>query len=104
MIHEIRGYTVFLVECSDKSYFSGMCENLDQKLRDIHALREPYFARYRDLIPVKVVFREDHIPFREAYAKHTYLRYMTRRYRDKLVKTQTWPLGKKIRKYLKNKD
>lgn len=95
---QIKGYTVFLVKCSDESYYSGMCENMDKKLSEINNRFEPYFMAHPELVPVTVAFREDNIPFKQAYAKHRYLRTLTKRHRDKLVKTGQWPAGAGLKK------
>lgn len=97
---QIKGYTVFLVKCVDGSYYSGMCKDLKQKLSEINHCFEPYFMAHPDLVPVTVVFHEDKIPFRMAYAKHRYLRSLTRRHRDKLVRMGQWPVGGKLKEIL----
>lgn len=96
----IKGYTVFIVECADGSYYTGFCEDLKKRLKEINTCNVAYFLTKPQLVPVKVVFREDHLPFREAYTKHVYLRSLTRRHRIKLIETKKWPLGKMIRKFL----
>lgn len=96
----IKGYSVFLVRCSDGSFYSGMCTDLRVKLIRINARLETYFKSRPSLVPVTLVFNEDHIPFKEAFLKHKYLRSLTRRLRDRLIKTGSWPLGKNIREFL----
>ncbi len=97
---KVKGYTVFLVQCADGSYYSGMCPDMNKKLREINSRLESYFINRLDLVPVKVVFREDHVPFKEAFVKHKYLRSMTKRHRDRMVRTGKWPLGKDLRKFM----
>jgi predicted GIY-YIG superfamily endonuclease len=98
---KVKGYRVFLVVCADGSYYSDWCQDLNKKIKEINARLETYFKKHPDRVPVKVAFHEDHIPFKEAYIKHKYLRSMTRRHRSRLIKTQAWPLGKMIREFLK---
>lgn len=95
---QIKGYTVFLVRCADGSYYSGMCEDMDRKLSEINNRFEPYFMAHPELVPVTLVFREDQIPFKLAYAKHRYLRSLTKRLREKLIKTGQWPAGPRLKK------
>ena len=97
---KIKGYIVFIVCCADGSYFSGMCENLNEKLKEINAGKGYYFSTHPERLPVSVIFKEENLIFREAYVKHRYLRSMTRRYRDRLIKTGKWPLGKDLRKFI----
>jgi len=94
---QIKGWTVFIVQCVGGGYYSGFCEDIKKRLKEINACNVPYFKRYSHLVPVKVVFQEDHLPFRDAYAKHLCLRKMTKRHREKLIITKKWPLGKRLR-------
>ena len=100
MALQIEGYTVFLVKCADGSYYSGMCKNLDKKVVEINNRLEGYFMSRPQLVPVTVVFQDDQVPFLEAYAKHRHLRSMTKRHRERLIKTSKWPKSKGIGKYL----
>ena len=62
-----------------------------------------YFNGHPERLPVKIKFREDHVPFDEAFAKHRYLKSLNRRHREKIIRTQSWMLGKILRKFLNNK-
>lgn len=94
---QIKGYTVFIVQCADGSYYSGLCDNMQKRLKEINSCDVSYFMSKPELVPVQVVFREDQLPFRVAYEKHRCLRKMTRRDRIKLIQTKRWPLGKRKR-------
>jgi len=97
---KVVGYSVFLVKCADGSYYSGMCVNLKNKINEINARLESYFKSRPELVPVKLAFHEDHIPFKEAFVKHKYLRSLTKRHRDRLITTGRWPLGKDLREFM----
>jgi predicted GIY-YIG superfamily endonuclease len=94
---QIEGYNVFIVECANGSYYSDMCKNLDKKIAEMNNQFTTYFIGKPHLVPVKVVFCEKHIPFREAYVKHRYLRTLTKRHRSRLIDTGKWPGGKKLK-------
>jgi predicted GIY-YIG superfamily endonuclease len=96
---KIKGYTVFIVECADESYYSGMCLNLEKEIKSINRRLIPHFKGHPKKVPVKVVFHEDHIPFKEAFVKHIYLRSLTRRHRIKLIQTGEWPRGRMLREF-----
>ncbi len=100
---KIRGYTVFIVQCADGSYFSGMCRELKSRLNEINKEMKggSYFTAHPERLPVKPVFSENNLIFKEAYFKTRYLRTLTRRYRERLIKTGRWPLGKMLRTLLK---
>ena len=95
----IKGYTVYIVECADGSYYSGMCYNLEKEIKNVNRRNVPYFKGRPKKLPVKVVFHEDHVPFKEAYVKHIYLRTLTRRHRIKLIQTKEWPRGRMLREF-----
>ena len=97
---KIEGYTVYLVKCADGSYYSGMCVNMKKELIEINNRMWGYFKSRPDRVPVTVVFREDHVPFKEAYVKHKYLRSMTRRSRELFLRKGRWPLGKILREFV----
>lgn len=101
---EFKGYTVFLIECADGTYYSGMCRDLKKKMAQLSLQRGRIFMKFPERYPLKVVFREEHLPFREAFFKHKYLREMTRRLRKKLIEEKKWPLGNTLRKYLLHAD
>lgn len=100
---QIKGYTIFLAECADGSFYSGMCRDLDKRLKDINNKKvASYFSSRPQCLPIKIVFKEDHVIFKEAFVKHKYLRSLTKRYRDKMVKDGKWPLGKELRQFMRD--
>lgn len=87
------GYVVYLLLCSDNSTFCGMSKDFKRDIAQIRiGVLHSRFLRKR--MPVRVVFKEERLPFKEARAKYKYLRYMNRRCRDKLIKNQQWYFGK----------
>ena len=86
------GWSVYIVECKDKSYFAGMTRNLKKELARINVLKKGrYFnASHPERVPVTVVFEEKNVPFREAYAKFSYLKGLNRVQREKLIRTKKW--------------
>jgi len=99
---KVVGYSVFLVKCADGSYYSGMCSDLNKKVKEINYRLEPYFMSRPTLVPVTLAFHEDHIPFKEAFVKHKYLRALTKKQRDRIIRLKKWPLGKELRKFIEN--
>ena len=98
------GWTVFFVECADGTYFSGLCRNLRKKLWEIDNRQGLYFSKHPERLPVKVVFKEVQLPFREAYAKYKYMKEMNRKLKKKLIGTGQWPLGGPLKRYLIEKS
>jgi predicted GIY-YIG superfamily endonuclease len=94
----------YLLECADGSYYSGMCVSLNKEIIEINNRLVSFFKSRPDLVPVTVIFHEDHIPFREAYVKHKYLRFMNKHARDRLLRKNAWPASREFKKFLeKNK-
>ena len=95
-------YTFFIIECADGTYFSQMTGNFDKAIRRINARKGYYFSTHPERFPFRVVFREDGLPFREAWAKQSYIRTMRSPYRRKIVQEQKWVIGGAWRDYIVN--
>lgn len=86
-------WIIYLVECQDGTYFGGMTKNLAKDIHLINNYRKgKYFSCNPERVPVKLIYKE-HVPFKEANAKFTYLKKMNHRLREKLVTTNRWPYG-----------
>lgn len=95
------GWIIFIVECTDGTLYTGMARNLEKELIEINVLRKGiYFSRHPERLPVKVVFKEINVPFKEAYAKFCYMRKIPRHMRKKLISTKRWPMGGHWKKYI----
>ena len=84
------GWSVFLLECADGTYYGGMTRDMIKEMSKINVLRKGYFKRYVGKVPAKIVFEDSNLPFREAFSKHSYLMEMNRRQRKKLIETKRW--------------
>jgi predicted GIY-YIG superfamily endonuclease len=90
------------VECADGTYSTGFCSNLKKKLSSINIFQEGYyFSGHPERVPVKVVFKETGLPFKEAFSKSRYLKNMVRAQKIKLIETGKWPIGWAYLEYLK---
>lgn len=95
------GWTVFILECADKSYFAGMTRNIKRTIADINVMHTGiYFSKHPERLPVKQAFSETRLNFREALAKSQYMKQMNRKLRTKLIKTGKWPVGGPLLKYI----
>jgi putative endonuclease len=95
------GWILYIVECADKTLFTGMTRDLTKALVEINVLKKRrYFNGHPERIPVKVVFQENNVPFREAYSKFSYLRKMNRYLKNKLIRTKKWPVGGPWKEYM----
>jgi len=81
------GWHVFLVECADGAFFGGIARNIEKEIKEFGKTKiHPYFIRNKGKLPVKLVFAESNLGFREAFAKFSYLKDMNRRQRLMLLK------------------
>jgi len=97
------GWSIFIVECVDGSYVGGMTRNMKKELIYINVFRKgTHFCNHPERVPVKVVYQETSVPWKEAIAKYHYLREMTKRLRKKLIDTKKWPYGGTWRKFLED--
>jgi predicted GIY-YIG superfamily endonuclease len=89
------GWSVYIVECKNKVYYAGMARNIKKELAQINVLKKGrYFNKqHPERVPVTVVFEEKNLPFREAYAKFSYLKGLNRVQREKLIRTKKWNSG-----------
>jgi predicted GIY-YIG superfamily endonuclease len=104
---KLRGYTVFIAECKNGSYYTGMTLNLRNEIKKINAGGYGKFFKrfhYKNYLPIKVVFKEDDLLFSEAMAKFFVLRDMKRMYRKRLIDEGRWPLSKILRSLLAQKE
>ena len=91
------GWTIFIVSCSDESFYTGITRNIKKEMIELHQLKKgTYISKYPELLPLKVVYKEEHLPFREAYAKYCYLRDCNRTAKLYVIKNKeiccTWPM------------
>ena len=97
----VGGWTIYVLECADGKYFGGMTRNMKRVLAEANPThRGGWFQGHPERCPVKVVFLEKGLPFRQALAKRNYLKEMNRKLREKLVKTGKWPLGGSLKEYI----
>jgi predicted GIY-YIG superfamily endonuclease len=94
------GWTVYIMECADKSLHVGYCRDMARALMKKYSRRGRWFTNHPERLPVKIVFCEDHLHFKEAMAKYLYAREMNRRLKTNLIKTRKWPYGGSLRVYL----
>ena len=88
-----RGWTVYIMECADKTWHVGYCRDLARELMKKYSRKGLWFNQHPERLPVKLLFTEKRLPFREAFAKYLYAREMNRKLKTKLISTKKWPYG-----------
>jgi putative endonuclease len=80
----MTSYIVYLLQCSDSSYYTGQTNNLQKRLRQHN---EGLGGRYtRSRMPVALVYKEYHVTRREAMQREVQIKKMTRRQKEELFR------------------
>lgn len=99
------GWTLFIIKCADNTYFSGMTRNLKKEIAEIKMYHKGiYFSKHPERFPIKLVFEEKNVPFKEAYAKNLYLKEMKRYMKEQLIEHKKWTMGGPWKAYLEKND
>ena len=93
------GWTIFFLECADETLYAGMTRNLEKELIAIRVLKKGEYIN-NNRIPVKVVFKETKLIFKEAHAKCKFMKKMNKRMKKRLIETKKWPLGGALKEYI----
>lgn len=101
MLKRNLGWIIFIVECADGTYFGGMTKSYRRRLREINSNKINYFINRPYRLPVRLVYKETELPFREAVAKAEYMKEMNRKLKRKLIDTGVWPMGGPWKEYLR---
>jgi len=97
----IVGWSVYFVECPDGAYLTGLTRDIEKDMRLIHkGLKlSGFISREPNRLPVKLIFSEGNLSFREAYVKYTYMKQMNRYLKEKLIRTKKWPRGEALTEF-----
>lgn len=99
------GWTIFFLECADNTLYAGMTRNLEKELIEIRAFRKGiYFGKRPERLPVKVVFKEVNLVFKEARAKFNFMKKMNKIMKVRLIETKKWPIGGTLKEYIESKE
>lgn len=97
-------WTIYILLCADGTYAVGYCQDLDGRLKEIGNGKGSHFHKHPERLPVRVLHVEKGLPFREAFAKYSYLKTMPRRLKEKIIYKKKWPLGGAWKKFLMRED
>ena len=95
------GWTVYLLECADGLYVTGLTRDLAKELKRICDKRPGIiFKKHPERFPIKLVIKDPHLTFKEAFAKYCYLQMMDRPTKQRFIKTRIWPVGGPLWEYI----
>lgn len=99
------GWTICYLECADNTLYAVMTRNLKKELIEIGELKKGiYFTKHPERLPVKVVFKETNLIFKEARAKYTFMKKMNKTMKLRLIETKKWPIGGALREYILSRE
>ncbi len=78
------GYCVYILQCSDGTYYTGATNNLPKRLKAHNAGRGAKYLRGR--LPVQIVFRKSYHDFKLALKAESLIKRQPRAYKEMLIK------------------
>ena len=79
----MKPFFVYILRCSDNSYYTGHTDNLEERLAQHHAGMVTSYTSTR--LPIILVFSQDFMTRDEAFAAEQQIKGWTRRKKESLV-------------------
>ena len=76
-------WLVYMLECSDNSIYTGITNNLEERLKTHQSGNGAKYLRGR--LPIKLVYKENLINRSEATKRETYIKKMSKKEKKKLI-------------------
>ena len=76
-------WLVYMLECSDNSIYTGITNNLEERLKKHQSGNGAKYLRGR--LPIKVVYKEKFINRSEATKREIYIKKMSKKEKDLLI-------------------
>jgi len=96
-----QGWYIYILQGSDGGFATGMTKNLKKTVAEINnGVAGEHFLKYPEKLPVKVIWKEGPIRFREAYAKCQDLKGMNHKWKTRFLERKKWFVRKGMKKLL----
>lgn len=83
LIKRLGKFYVYIVECTDGTYYTGYTPDIEKRLR-LHNIGKG--AKYtRDRRPVKLVWQKEYRYFKSAFLEEKRIKELTRSQKEKLI-------------------
>ena len=76
-------WLVYMLECSDNSIYTGITNNLEERLKRHKSGNGAKYLRGR--LPIKLVYKENLINRSEATKREIYIKKMSKKEKKKLI-------------------
>ena len=80
-------YYVYVLECSDKTLYTGFTNDLEKRLKAHNAKKGAKYTRSRT--PVKIVYYEEYFTEHEARSREWHLKHLSRAEKLALINEKT---------------
>jgi predicted GIY-YIG superfamily endonuclease len=78
-----RGWSVYMVRCSDESLYTGIAKDVDARLAKHNAGKGAAYTRARR--PVRLLYREDGLTRREALVREASIKALPKPRKESIV-------------------
>ena len=79
-----QGWFVYIIQCNDKTYYTGITNDLEKRIKSHNLGRASKYTRVR--LPVNLVYTENHLDRSSASKREYELKQFTRTQKEKLIK------------------
>ncbi|MDA9288902.1 GIY-YIG nuclease family protein [Alphaproteobacteria bacterium] len=76
-------WLVYMLECSDNSIYTGITNNLEERLKTHQSGNGAKYLRGR--LPIKLVYKENLLNRSEATKREIYIKKMSKKEKKKLI-------------------
>lgn len=77
-------YWVYIVQCRDRTYYTGFTKNLDERI-ELH--NNGYGAKYfKNRLPVKLVYAKEYRYYKNALHRERNIKKLTRKQKEQLIR------------------
>ena len=96
-----KGY-MYILECSDASYYTGSTKNLERRLWEHQNSRGANYTKKR--LPVKLVYFEEYSRIDEAFYREKQVQGWSRKKKEALINNEHYKLSKLSQNYTQYPD
>ena len=79
-----KPYYVYIIECCDGSYYTGITNNIDNRLKRHNSGKGSRYTRCR--LPVNLLYQEKHKSYKIAFRRELEIKGWRRKKKERLFK------------------
>jgi putative endonuclease len=82
----MNSYSVYVVRCSDGTLYTGVAQDVKQRIKEHNSGRAVGAKYTRSRTPVRLAYREDGYTHSEALSREYAVKQLTREEKEKLIR------------------